>query len=212
MPASQVRLTVFAVNNFEKVVMSNRVPAAAGNSQPACDMELARAMSRAEAAEAVVAAILSHCRKHAEHAELHCPDLGMPPVALVTVADIMAIADGSDEWGLRGCGPFAFASPAEVRAALPPEEVPAFDEAWQELLARAGESFCMPQPAMLDHWRRMAWLFTHDPAAYRHSQEVARKVLAGEDVPATPHETVMRELGLWPRPAEHLSLRGEADE
>jgi hypothetical protein len=46
---------------------------------------------RAEAAEATVAEIEAHCRKHAEHAHLHCPDLGMAPVALVKAADILAI-------------------------------------------------------------------------------------------------------------------------
>jgi hypothetical protein len=52
---------------------------------------------RAEAAEATVAEIEAHCRKHAEHAHLHCPDLGMAPVALVKAVDILAIIGTGEE-------------------------------------------------------------------------------------------------------------------
>jgi hypothetical protein len=46
---------------------------------------------RLRTAEAKLAAIEAHCRKHADHVHLHCPDLGRPPEALVKAEDILAI-------------------------------------------------------------------------------------------------------------------------
>lgn len=97
---------------------------------------------------------------------------------------------------LRGCGPFAESSPAEVRAALPPEDVPAFDEEWHRAMAEADGSFDLAAVnEMLDGWRRTAWSFTHDPVAHRRALDAARRLLAGEDVPTTPWDTVMARLG-----------------
>lgn len=72
---------------------------------------------------------------------------------------------------LHNCGPFAEASPAEVRAAVPPEDAAAFDAEWREM------------NEMLDGWRRTAWSFTHDPAAHRHMIDVAARLNRGEDIP-----------------------------
>ena len=51
-----------------------------------------------ERAEAKLAEIEAHCRKHAEWVSLHCPDLGRPAEALVKAADILAITgtEGAD--------------------------------------------------------------------------------------------------------------------
>jgi len=49
---------------------------------------------RAGQAEAKLAAIADHCRKHAEHVNLYCPDLGRPASALVYADHILAIIDG----------------------------------------------------------------------------------------------------------------------
>lgn len=54
--------------------------------------------------------------------------------------------------------PFADASPAEVRAALIPEEVPDFDQSWRAAMAKATEAVDLtPVFETLDHWRRHAW-------------------------------------------------------
>jgi hypothetical protein len=44
---------------------------------------------------------------------------------------------------LRGCGPFAEATPAEVRAALIDEETGEFDRQWREALAAAAETLVL---------------------------------------------------------------------
>jgi SOS-response transcriptional repressor LexA len=49
---------------------------------------------RAEAAEAKLAGIEAYCRKHAEHVNLYCPDLGRPATALVEADRILAIITG----------------------------------------------------------------------------------------------------------------------
>ena len=68
------------------------------------ESERDRFRERAEAAEAKLAEIEAHCRKHAEWVSLHCPDLGRPAEALVKAADILAITgtgtqERSDEKG-----------------------------------------------------------------------------------------------------------------
>jgi hypothetical protein len=97
---------------------------------------------------------------------------------------------------LRGCGPFAEATPAEVRAALIDEETGEFDRQWREALAAAAETLDLSGVvAILDHWRRMAWL-QQDREAYRHMLDTAARLNAGEDVPTVPWSELKAELGL----------------
>jgi Family of unknown function (DUF6247) len=97
---------------------------------------------------------------------------------------------------LRGCGPFAEATPAEVRAALIDEETGEFDRQWREALAAAAETLDLSGVmAMLDHWRRMAWL-QQDREAYTHMLDTAARLIAGEDVPTVPWSELKAELGL----------------
>ncbi|HEV2784418.1 MAG TPA: DUF6247 family protein [Actinophytocola sp.] len=65
--------------------------------------------------------------------------------------------------------PFADASPAEVRAALIPEEATVFDREWRAALAEATETFDLTAVhETLEHWRRIAWMTTaHGPEAHR---------------------------------------------
>jgi len=97
---------------------------------------------------------------------------------------------------LRGCGPFAEATPAEVRAALIPEETGEFDEQWRRALAEAAETFDLsPVTQALDHWRRMAWL-QQDPEDYRRMLVSAAEILAGEKLPPEPLAATKARLGL----------------
>ncbi|MGH3900632.1 MAG: DUF6247 family protein [Pseudonocardiaceae bacterium] len=55
--------------------------------------------------------------------------------------------------------PFADASPAQVRAALIPEDVTEFDRQWRAVMAAATETLDLTAVhRALDSWRRVAWL------------------------------------------------------
>jgi len=98
--------------------------------------------------------------------------------------------------GLRGCGPFAEATPAEVRAALIEEEAGQFDEQWRRALAGAAETFDLSGVMeTLDHWRRMAWL-QQDPDGYRRMLVRAAEIMAGEKLPPEPLAATKARLGL----------------
>ena len=74
-----------------------------------------------------------------------------------------------------GAGPFAEASPGEIRAALTGEETGQFDTAWREVLARAMETRDLSEMfAMLDRWRRVAWSTRDDPAASTEASSCSR--------------------------------------
>jgi hypothetical protein len=97
---------------------------------------------------------------------------------------------------LRGCGPFAEATPAEVRAALIDESAAEFDRHWRETMVSATESLDLAAVnEMLDGWRRLAWV-QQDRAAYAHMMDVAAKLNAGEHVDTVPWEQVRAELGI----------------
>src|SRR5690348_12970605 len=99
--------------------------------------------------------------------------------------------------GLRGCGPFAEATPAEVRAALSGEDLGRFDAHWREVLGRAAESRDLSEMnEMLDGWRRVAWSFQDDPEAHRHMLDTAARLQAGGEVHTVPWEQVKARLGL----------------
>jgi hypothetical protein len=81
---------------------------------------------------------------------------------------------------------FADASPAEVRAALIPEEAAEFDQQWREVMARATESQDLAEVLqVLDSWRRVARLTVAAGAeAHRGMYRWAAARLAGAPIPA----------------------------
>jgi hypothetical protein len=96
--------------------------------------------------------------------------------------------------------PFAEASPAEIRAALVPEEQDEFDRQYQRALQAAGESYSLDQlDKTLTAWRRTAWMTTaHGHEAYRRMLAKAEQIArTGEPPPGSvPWEQVKAELDL----------------
>jgi hypothetical protein len=84
--------------------------------------------------------------------------------------------------------PFADASPAQVRAALVPEDVVRFDRQWRAAMATATEALDLTAVhELLDSWRRVAWLTTASgPEGYRRILARAEETLrTGEEPPGT---------------------------
>lgn len=96
--------------------------------------------------------------------------------------------------------PFADASPAQVRAALIPEDHPEFDRQWREALAVAADMLSLDEVhETLESWRRVAWLVTaHGPEGYRRMMATAEQTLrTGQSPPGSvPWEQVKARLGL----------------
>lgn len=81
--------------------------------------------------------------------------------------------------------PFANASPAEIRAALLPEERPDFDREYRLALEVAAELLTLDElHETLECWRRVAWMTQSDPAAHRRMLRTAAERLTGEEIPA----------------------------
>lgn len=79
--------------------------------------------------------------------------------------------------------PLADASPAEIRAALIPEEQPRFDREYRQALAVAAETFSLDElDKTLASWRRIAWMCT-DSDRYRRMWRRAAELYTREDVP-----------------------------
>jgi ribosomal protein L12E/L44/L45/RPP1/RPP2 len=94
---------------------------------------------------------------------------------------------------------FADASPAQVRAALIPEETVEFDQQWREVMARATETLDLAEVLeTLESWRRVARLTAAAGAeAHREMYRRAAARLTGEDVPADePLRRTKARLGL----------------
>ncbi len=94
---------------------------------------------------------------------------------------------------------FVDASPAEVRAALIPEEAAEFDQQWREVMARATETLDLSEVLeTLDSWRRVARLTASagpDPHRAMYRRAAAR--LAGDDIPTDePFARTKARLGL----------------
>jgi hypothetical protein len=100
----------------------------------------------------------------------------------------------------RGTGAtFADATPAQLRAALIPEEAAEFDQQWRAVMARATETLDLAEVfETLDSWRRVARLTTAAGAdAHRAMYRRAAERLTGESVPASePLATTKARLGL----------------
>jgi hypothetical protein len=81
---------------------------------------------------------------------------------------------------------FSDATPAEVRAALVPEEAAEFDQQWREVMAAATEALDLSEVlATLESWRRVARLTAATgPEAHRAMYRRASARLTGEDIPA----------------------------
>jgi Family of unknown function (DUF6247) len=81
---------------------------------------------------------------------------------------------------------FCDATPAEIRAALIPEEAAEFDQQWREVMARATETLDLSEVlATLESWRRVARLTAaHGADAHRAMYRRAAARLMGEDIPA----------------------------
>src|SRR4051812_20825841 len=99
-----------------------------------------------------------------------------------------------------GRPPFADAPPAQVRAALIPEDTVEFDRQWQEVMARATSELDLTGVhRTLDAWRRVAWVTTATgPERYRAVMASAEERLrTGERHPgAVPWSQLKAELGL----------------
>ncbi|WNV86647.1 DUF6247 family protein [Umezawaea sp. Da 62-37] len=94
---------------------------------------------------------------------------------------------------------FADASPAQVRAALIPEEAAEFDVAWREVMATATETLDLTEVfATLESWRRVARLTAAAGAqAHRAMYHRAASALTGRPVPADePLPELKARLGL----------------
>lgn len=86
-----------------------------------------------------------------------------------------------------GQRPFAEATPAQVRAALLPEEVEIFDREWQAALAEAAETHELTGVfETLDSWRLIAWSTQDNPAAHRRMLRTADNAAAGIPGPTVP--------------------------
>ncbi|MBV9141219.1 MAG: hypothetical protein JO115_09920 [Pseudonocardiales bacterium] len=79
--------------------------------------------------------------------------------------------------------PFTDASPAEIRAALVPEEAPRFDREYRQALQVAAETFSLEGlDTTLESWRRIAWMCI-DPDRYRRMWRRAAQLSTREDIP-----------------------------
>ncbi len=101
------------------------------------------------------------------------------------VCGVTAAATPGPRHGRSGPS-FSDATPAEVRAALIPEEAAEFDQQWREVMATATETLDLSEVlATLESWRRVARLTAVTGLeAHRAMYRRAAARLAGEDIPA----------------------------
>ncbi len=119
----------------------------------------------------------------------------MLSVGAAIVCSVIAAATPGPRHGSRGSS-FSDATPAEVRAALIPEEAAEFDQQWREIMARATETLDLSE--VLKSWRRVARLTAvAGPEAHRAMYRRAAVRLTGEDIPADePLPRIKARLGL----------------
>lgn len=96
--------------------------------------------------------------------------------------------------------PFADASPAQVRAALTPEDAAEFDRQWRDVMARATEELDLTEVLnTLASWGRVAWVTT-SIGSERYQAALAsaeHRLQTGERHPgAVPWIQLRAELGL----------------
>jgi Family of unknown function (DUF6247) len=92
-----------------------------------------------------------------------------------------------------------FDSPRDIRAALLPEEVAAFDAAYQRALQEASETLSLETlQSTLANWRRIARMTQADPVAQRKMLQQAELTLRAGQPPenAVEWEQLRAELGV----------------
>ncbi|MET8995129.1 DUF6247 family protein [Amycolatopsis sp. Hca4] len=90
-------------------------------------------------------------------------------------------------------------SPAAIRAALLPEDVPRFDRDYRHALDVAREALSLTDLVeTLESWRRIAWSTQADPAAHRRMVQAAEHTQRTGEPPAgtRPWNSLKSELGL----------------
>ncbi len=93
----------------------------------------------------------------------------------------------------------AGASPAAIRAALLPEDVPRFDQDYRRALDVAREALSLTDLVeTLESWRRIAWSTQADPAAHRRMLQAAEHAQRTGEPPAGSRSwnSLKTELGL----------------
>jgi hypothetical protein len=118
----------------------------------------------------------------------------------VVNSDYRAVMTAAESAPARDRPPFADASPAEVRAALLPEDAAEFDRQGQDVMGRATRELDLTEVhRTLNTWRRVAWVTTATgPERYRAVPASAEQRLrTGERHPqAMPWNRLKAELGL----------------
>jgi hypothetical protein len=107
---------------------------------------------------------------------------------------VSAAATEPADPGGRGV-PFADASPAQVRAALVPEDDAEFDRQWREVLTRAIETLDLAEVTeTLASWRQVAWVTSaRGQDGYRRMMRQAEQTMAtGELSPGTEAWTTVK--------------------
>ena len=90
-------------------------------------------------------------------------------------------------------------SPAAIRAALLPEDVPRFDQDYRRALDVAREALSLTDLVeTLESWRRIAWSTQADPAAHRRMTQSAEHARHTGEPPAGSRSwnSLKTELGL----------------
>ncbi|MEV6879619.1 DUF6247 family protein [Amycolatopsis sp. NPDC051128] len=90
-------------------------------------------------------------------------------------------------------------SPATIRAALLPEDVPRFDQDYRRALDIAREALSLTDLVeTLESWRRIAWSTQADPAAHRRMVQAAEHAQHSGEPPAGTRSwsSLKTELGL----------------
>jgi hypothetical protein len=92
-----------------------------------------------------------------------------------------------------------FGSPEQIRAALPPEQVAAFDAAFEDALTAARETLRLDElRRVVQMWRRQALLAERDPEGHRQMLATAAETArTGQPRPGSvPWTALKAELGL----------------
>lgn len=125
-------------------------------------------------------------------------DLTGPTANRLGYADhVTTAASPEPRGGARSPG--TDASPAEVRAALIPEEAAEFEREWREVMARAAETLDLSEVLeTLESWRLIAQLTAAaGPEAHRAMYRRAATRLTGQDIPVNEPVTATKaRLGL----------------
>jgi hypothetical protein len=90
-------------------------------------------------------------------------------------------------------------SPAAIRAALLPEDVPHFDQDYRHALDVAREALSLTDLVeTLESWRRIAWSTQADPAAHRRMKQAAEQAQRSGEPPTGSRSwnSLKTELGL----------------